>query len=229
MERATLTETFFLLHQDRLPTEDERRLIDAILIAVSNDGPSAPSAAAARIVASGNRQSMEAAIAAGVLAIGDVHGGAGTACMQEIKACLDHVRRDSISIQEAANWAIAEALVHDRRIPGLGGRNQNRDPRVDALFRMARERGLARDGIAVIEALQMAARENIRLLPINLEGAVAAVLIDLGFHPSMASVIFIVGRVAGLTAEVLEEYSREKPMHVRIPVTYDGHLPRRLE
>jgi citrate synthase len=229
MARATFSDTFFLLHQDRLPTEGERRLIDAILVAVSNDGPGAPSAAAARIVASGNRRSMEAAIAAGVLAIGDVHGGAGTECMREIAACLDHVRRESISIQESAYLAIAEALAHDWRIPGLGGRNQSRDPRVDALFGMARESGLARDGIAVMEALEKAARENIRSLPINLEGAIAAVLTDLGFYPLMASLIFIVGRVAGLTAEVMEEHQREKPMHVRIPVKYDGRPPRRLE
>jgi citrate synthase len=228
MEKATFTDTFFLLHQDRLPTEDERRLIDAILVAVSNDGPDAPSAAAARIVASGNRRSMEAAIAAGVLAIGDVHGGAGTECMREIAACLDHVRHDSISIQEAAYLAIAEALAHDWRIPGLGGR-MSRDPRVDTLFSMARESGLARDGIAVMEALEKAAQENIKSLPINLEGAVAAVLTDLGFYPSMASLIFIVGRVAGLTAEVLEEHRREKPMHVRIPVKYDGRPPRQLD
>lgn len=154
MARATFTNTFFLLHQERLPTEDERRLVDAILIAVSNDGPGAPSAAAARIVASGNRRSIEAAIAAGILAVGDAHGGAGTECMREIAACLDRVHRESISIQEAAHLAIADALAHDWRIPGLGGRNQSRDPRVDTLFSMARESGLAHDGIAMMEGLE---------------------------------------------------------------------------
>ena len=41
--------------------------------------------------------------------------------------------------------------------------------------------------------------------------------------------IFIVGRVAGLTAEVAEEHLRERPMRIRIPVEYDGEPPRRPE
>ena len=76
MQQATFTETIFLLHQGRLPAKEERALFDAILIGVSDHGPAAPSAAAARIVASGNRRSLEAAVAAGVLAMGDAHGGA---------------------------------------------------------------------------------------------------------------------------------------------------------
>jgi citrate synthase len=37
--------------------------------------------------------------------------------------------------------------------------------------------------------------------------------------------LFIVGRVAGLSAEVLEEYSREKPMRIKFDVDYDGVPP----
>jgi citrate synthase len=229
MTGATFTDIIFLFHQERLPTQAERKMMDAILVAVSNDGPNAPSAAAARVVTSGNRRSIESAIAAGVLAIGDVHGGASTACMQEIVACRDLMRRESISIQEAADLTIAEALAQDRRIPGLGGGVNNRDPRANMLFSMAQECGLVNDSIAILEALEKAASEHIRPLPINLEGAIAAVLSALGFYPAMASVIFIIGRVAGLTAEVMEERRREKPMHIRIPVTYDGPPPRPLQ
>jgi hypothetical protein len=69
MRRATFTDVIFLLHRGRLPDERERKLIDAILIGVADPGPAAPSCAAARLVASGNRQSMSAAVAAGVLAV----------------------------------------------------------------------------------------------------------------------------------------------------------------
>src|SRR5579862_7440445 len=80
MATASFSDVVFLLHEGRLPTPDERRLIDAILIAVADHGPGSPSAAAARVVASGNRVAPEAAVAAGVLAIGDKHAGAGEAC-----------------------------------------------------------------------------------------------------------------------------------------------------
>ena len=95
MTHATFTDVIYLLHQSRLPTRDERRLLDAILIGVSDHGPSAPSAAAARIVVSGNRQSLEASIAAGILAMGDAHGRAkrrqGAPCGRQPGAgCAGH-------------------------------------------------------------------------------------------------------------------------------------------
>src|SRR2546423_14365109 len=94
MREATFTDLVFLLHHDRLPSSDERRLLDAILIGVADHGPGAPSCAAARLAASGNRQSLSAAVAAGVLTIGDEHGGAGSGCMQLIQSGLERGRRD---------------------------------------------------------------------------------------------------------------------------------------
>src|SRR5450631_2214263 len=76
MTRASFTDIIFLLHRGQLPSAGERRLLDAILVGVADHGPAAPSCATARIIASGNRQSLSAAIGGGVLAIGDEHGGA---------------------------------------------------------------------------------------------------------------------------------------------------------
>src|SRR3982751_1769659 len=97
MRQATFTHLLSLLHHDRLPSPAERRLIDAILIGVADHGPGAPSCAAARLAASGNRQSPAAAIAAGVLTIGDEHGGAGSGCMELITAGLERVRAGGVS------------------------------------------------------------------------------------------------------------------------------------
>ena len=76
MTQKSFADVVFLLHQGRLPGEQERKLLDAILIGVADHGAGAPSCAAARLAASGNRQSLSAAVAAGILAIGDEHGGA---------------------------------------------------------------------------------------------------------------------------------------------------------
>src|SRR5580765_3437582 len=89
MTRSGFTETIFLLHRGRLPTAGETRLLDAILVAVADHGAGAPSCAAARLAASGNRQSLSAAVAAGVLTIGDEHGGAGAGCMALIAEGVD--------------------------------------------------------------------------------------------------------------------------------------------
>ena len=92
MQQATFTDLIFLLHHQRLPSAGERRLLDAILIGGADHGAGAPSCAAARLAASGNRQSPSAAIAAGILTIGDEHGGAGSGCMEMIAAGLGRAR-----------------------------------------------------------------------------------------------------------------------------------------
>jgi citrate synthase len=88
-----------------------------------------------------------------------------------------------------------------------------------------RETRLAGRGIDFIVALQESAARSIKPLPINVDGAIAAILYDLGFPPVMGKLMFIIGRVAGLSAELVEEYTRERPMRIKIPVVYDGPPP----
>jgi citrate synthase len=223
MRHSTFTDLIFLLHHDRLPTAAERRLVDAILIGVADHGAGAPSCAAARLAASGNRQSPAAAIAAGVLTIGDEHGGAGSGCMELIASGLERVRTGGLSFDTAAGQLVDEARSARVRLPGFGHRvHVAIDPRVDVLFTMAAESGLAGEGIRFARALEGAISERIKPIPLNIDGALAAILIDLGLPPLVGKLLFIVGRVAGVSAEVLEEYSREKPMRINIPVSYDG-------
>ena len=225
MAGSSFTSVIFLLHQGRAPSIDERRLLDAILIGVADHGPGSPSAAASRLVASGNRQAPEAAVAAGVLAIGDMHAGAGLACMHMIESGLELCRNESLSIAEAAARIVDETRTRKERLPGFGHRVHTTDPRTGVLFGMARETKLAGKGIEFVTAVESAAREKIKPLPINIDGALAAVLYDLGFEPLFAKLVFIIGRVAGLSAQVMEEYTRERPMRITIPVKYDGVPP----
>ena len=226
MARRSFADTVFLLHLNRLPDRNEGRLLDAILVASSDHGSGAPSCATARLAASGNRQSLSAAVAAGILAIGNDHGGAGEGCMEAIVAGVARVRADGITIDEAARRELEALRAAGRRMPGFGHRVHTHDPRKDVLFGMARDRGLAREGVAFVEAVEAIFKAEGRTLPVNIDGALAAVLHDLGFPPPFGKLVFIIGRVAGLSAEVLEEYTREKPMRIRIPVSYDGAPPR---
>jgi citrate synthase len=223
MQQSTFTDLIFLLHHERLPSADERRLLDAILVGVADHGAGAPSCAAARIAASGNRQSLSAAVAAGVLAIGDEHGGAGSGCMEVIQEGLERVRREGVSIDAAAQALVHAAKAAGTRVPGFGHRvHATTDPRVAVLFGLAERAGLAGDGVRFARALERAIRDAIKPLPLNIDGALAAILVDLGFPSMVGRLLFIVGRVAGLSAEVLEEHTREKPMRIKIPVVYDG-------
>jgi citrate synthase len=226
MRDATFADMIVLLHLGRLATPGERRLLDAILIGVADHGSGAPSCAAARLAASGNRQSVSAAIAAGVLTIGDEHGGAGSNCMELIAEGLALARTEGITVAGAAQALVERAVRTKLRLPGLGHRVHTADPRTNALFDMAQTEGIAGEGVVFMRALEEAAGAAIKPLPMNIDGALAAVLHDIGFSPPAGKFIFIIGRVAGLTAEVAEEYERERPMRIRFAVEYDGVPPR---
>ena len=228
MASATFADVVFLLHKGQLPSEAERRVVDAMLIASADHGPGSPSAAAARTVATGNRVAPEAAIAAGVLAIGDAHGGAGLACLQLITDAMNEVRTTGADAAAVARRVVADARAEQRRLPGIGHRTHTRDPRTDVLFDLARTGRIAGDGVAFMLELERAVADAIKPLPINVDGAIAAVLYDLGFPPVLGKLLFIIGRVAGLSAQVVEEYTRERAMRIKIPVTYDGPAPREL-
>ena len=109
MSERTFTDTIFLLHQGRLPSLAERRLLDAILTGVADHGPGAPSCATARLAVSGNRQSLSAAVAAGLLAVGDDHGGAGLGCMEQIAEGIALAKTQQITLDEAAQRIVADA------------------------------------------------------------------------------------------------------------------------
>ena len=229
MTGRTFTDTIFLLHQGRLPDDTERALLDAILTGVADHGSGAPSCAAARLALSGNRQSVSAAVAAGILAVGDDHGGAGSGCMEMIAAGVARAKTDGLSLDAAATALVAESRAAGKRLAGFGHRVHTTDPRTGILFDLARRGGVAGDGIAFVEAMERAIATIVKPLPINIDGALAAVLHDMHFQPAFGRLVFIIGRTAGLTAEVAEELSREKPMRSRIPVEYDGVDPRGLE
>src|SRR5207244_9267691 len=122
MQHGTYADVVALLLGGHMPDQGERRLIDAILIAVSDHGAGAPSAATARMAATGNRHAPEAAVAAGILTIGDAHGGAGMACMVIIHDALERAARESRSLGDVATATAIGARDAGRRLPGLGHR-----------------------------------------------------------------------------------------------------------
>ena len=73
-------------------------------------------------------------------------------------------------------------------------------------------------------AVEKAFADAKRSLPINVDGAIGAILADLGINPAAFNGIFMIARTPGLIAHVIEEQRREKPMRRIDPVNhgYDG-------
>jgi citrate synthase len=150
-------------------------------------------------------------------------------CMDMIASALARACSENLSLEQTATRIIKEARQQGRRIAGLGHRVHHADPRTPVLFDLARKNGIAGQGVAFMETLEKVAAQMIKPLPINVDGALAAVLHDMEFAPVFGRLVFIIGRTAGLCAEVAEELGREKPMRIKIPVEYDGEPPRSLQ
>jgi citrate synthase len=86
--------------------------------------------------------------------------------------------------------------------------------------------------IQMIRAVElvMAGRPDGHALPVNIDGAIAAVCGDIGIPAETANALFIISRVPGIAAQAQEERAREHPMRQIDPKdhVYDGAGQRRL-
>lgn len=228
MGRASFGEVVHLLLTGELPDPAIGRLLDAILVSSVDHGATPPSALAARTVAS-TGACLSQSVAAGVLAINASHGGAIEGCARALGRVLE-IAQLEVAIGDAATRVIGEYKDRGERIPGFGHRLHTADPRTKRLFELAAEADLTDEispvsgAIAAARALEAAFARIGRPLPINVDGAIAAVLLDLGYEPGVMNGFFIIARAAGLVAHVREEQTRMKPMRRIDPVNhiYDG-------
>jgi citrate synthase len=213
----------YLLLIGKMPEDKVGQLIEAILVSSVDHGVTPPSCVAARTVASCGTP-LTSALAAGILSIGNFHGGAVEDCMQTLQRGIA-MQKDGLSPAQAAEAIAKEAKEAKKRLSGLGHRLHTDDPRTRRLIEFARELGLAGQGVEQAEALVAAiGKTSSKTLPLNVDGAIAALLVDLGFPPEAGNAFFIMSRVPGLVAHILEERRREKPMRTIVPAeaAYDG-------
>jgi succinyl-CoA synthetase alpha subunit len=219
----------YLILTKELPSPAVARLMDAILVSSIDHGATPPSALAARTVAS-TGATLSASVAAGIMSINRHHGGAIEDCARQLKAIADRATRESISLDEAATRSLATMSESGERMSGFGHRLHTKDPRTARLFELAREAGVDGVHMQTARAVEKAFADAKKSLPINVDGAIGAILADLGMNPAAFNGIFMIARTPGLIAHVIEEQTRERPMRRIDPVNhgYDGPPPRSL-
>lgn len=214
----------YLLLKGELPSEEHGKMIDAILTACIDHGVTPPSSIASRIVASGGVP-LPTAVAAGVLSIGDAHGGAIEKGAKFLQDGVVRMKNEKKSIAEMGKILVKESRENHKRILGFGHRVHTADPRTKRLFTLADELKISGDHIVLSKVIETELESSAgRKLPINVDGAIAAIISDMGFDYRLGKAFFLLGRVAGLTAHVYEEQTREKPMRKMFSVDceYDG-------
>jgi len=123
---------------------------------------------------------------------------------------------------------LPRALLDDlkkkgERMPGFGHRIHKNDPRTGRLYGLAEELGVKAEHIELTQALVEEFSKK-KALPINVDGAIAAIISDMGFDWRLGKAFFLLGRCAGLIAHVHEEATTQKPMRkmCQQDVEYNG-------
>ena len=231
MGRVSYGEAVYLLLVGELPSPAIGRIMEAMLVALIDHGTTPPSTLAARNVATAGAP-LRACVAAGVLGFGAYHGGDIENCVRMLEDGVAEVRVGK-SFEAVAAAIVASHAGRHEALPGFGHRIHTHDPRTARLFQMALELELDGQHLKMVRAIERALnapRTPETRIPINVDGAIAAVCADIGLAASVGHALFIVSRVPGLIAQAREEQERERHMRQidASSAVYDGPRERRL-
>ncbi len=227
--RVSYGSMVYLLFKGELPDENRAKMLEAILVSSVDHGTTPPSVLSAITVASTGAP-LNAAVAAGILSISKFHGGAIEDCMRVLIDTLKIAGVKNITQKEAVKEQIDNYKKTGKRIAGFGHRIHNNDPRSKRLFDLAAELGIAGEYMDLAQAFVEEFKAMGKNLPLNVDGAIAALLCEMDFDPMLANAFFMMARMPGLVAHVYEEKTRYKPMRKIHPtdVEYDGVEERTL-
>lgn len=230
MKRRSFVDLVYLALRGELPDRTASRLLNACMVMAIDHSVIAPSGAAARFIASGGSP-LQAAVAGGLLALGDHHGGAVVDCAHLLMRAVELWHKTSCTPTDAARGVVIKMRAEERRLPGYGHPIHTDDPRVRALLDLCREVGHLGPHTQMAVEIE-ACSESVygRRLNMNPDSVGAGILLDLGFDPEQQKGILLLARCLGMVTHALEEVRREPPLR-SVPysqIEYDGPPPREL-
>lgn len=199
--KASFVDVFMKQTFGRVPSDAERQVVDAVLVALMEHGMT-PSAIATRMVYSSSPENLQAGVAAGLLAVGSRFIGT----MEQAATLLARI----VDAEDGPKVARAIAQDHRQRrepVPGFGHHlHKPDDPRSGALLGLARN--LDKSGPHAAALSMLAAEVDAaaaRHVTVNATGAIAAVLGDIGIPVPLMRGFAVLARTAGLIAHIAEE------------------------
>jgi citrate synthase len=222
--RVSFSGMIWLMLRGDLPSEGQAKLLDTALMAAVDHGPQAPSIAIARMAMSCG-VGLNNAIASAVNVLGDVHGGAGEQAV-ELYGRIVAQCESGVPIEDAAtaaiDWWQAE---RSRFLPGFGHRFHPVDPRAKPLLSAIDEAAAAGvvEGrfVAAARAVETALEQRKgKRVPMNIDGATAAIYGELGFPAPLARGLFCLSRSVGILAHAFEQSQRGERNKGPIPRSF---------
>jgi citrate synthase len=214
---------FFLLLMGRRPDEMQRFFVNALLVAIAEHGL-VPSVQAARMTLAAAPEALQGAVAAGLLGSGSVVLGSAEAAGRFLHDLVAAGGDAKATAMERIN----AMRVAKKPVPGFGHpQHSGGDPRANVLLKLAAERGLDGPYLSMLRTVADVMPEALgRALPININGVIPAILLEIGFPVTSLKSISILARTAGLLAHLQEE--TERPLGFVLAhaaaeaITYDG-------
>jgi citrate synthase len=210
MDTCSFGDMIYLTFTGELPRGNEGKMLESIVVSSTDHAFFAPSINATRYVSSGGVP-LQAAVASGLIALGEHHGGAVEQCARMLQEAISNGR-------EAAD-IVSGYRARSRRVPGFGHPLHDPDPRVARLLDQARRWKI---GGPHLELAGRIAEELGKSM--NVDGAISGIVADMGIDWRYGKAFFLISRSVGLAAHHVEEITRERPFRA-LPVenaTYDG-------
>ncbi len=225
--KVGFTDYFYFLVTGAMPSEEQRFFTDAVLVAIAEHGL-VPSVQAARMTLAAAPEAWQGAMAAGLLGVGSVVAGSSEAAGNFLVALLQEAKETGASQEDMAQAGLKRLAAAKEKVPGLGHpQHATGDPRANLLLELADERGVSGNHIAMLRLLEKHAPAITgRTLPINVSGAIPAVMLDVGWPVEAIKGLPLLARAAGLVAHLYEESRRSigfiMSNHADQAIQYDG-------
>jgi citrate synthase len=212
--KVSLGDVAFLELKGRLPTPEESTVFNALAVTLVEHGMT-PSAIAARLTIFGAPESLQGAVAAGLLGMGDRFGGPVEGAARMLQEALLDAKPDA-DLRAIAKQIVGSHKERKQPVAGLGHPvHTDVDPRAPKLFAIAAENGLSGRHVELIRLVSdEASRSYSRPLPVNATGAIGAIASELGIPWRVCRGLAVMARAIGLVAHIQEEL--EDPMAAEI-------------
>lgn len=206
--RVDFSSYLWLLVTGQAPTAPQKAMLDACMVAIAEHGL-VPSVQAARMTLAAGPDAWQGAMAAGLLGMGSVVAGSSEVAGRFLVELVEEARSQA---DLAGVVTVRLQAMRERRekVPGLGHpQHSGGDPRADRLLALADEHGVSGRHVACLRLLgEIAPAIMARPLPINVSGAIPALMLDAGWPAAALKAVPLVARAGGLAAHLLEETQR---------------------
>lgn len=220
MGKVSFADVIYLVITGDMPDRKTSKLLNAILVSSIDHGVTPPSTLSA-LTAASTGAPFNSALAAGILSINKHHGGAIENCMGIVREAVA-LKKERGDTEAAAEKTVISYRNHKKKLAGFGHRIHKKDPRTIKMLELAKEAGMYGEFAEMAVEIEKALKTVLgKELPLNVDGATAALLLELKIPQEIGNMFFVIARTPGLIAHIYEEKMRQKTMREIVPGRYE--------